>query len=157
MSNKVRVLICDDHELFRTSLGSLLEHESWIEIVGEARDGPESVAQALRLRPDVVLMDLNMPGFSGLTATQRIKKARPEIKVLVLSMYDEEEAVISSLQAGASGYVQKDSQFEQLIEAVRAVEKDTIYLSPAVFKKLARYYGKDLPAPLQFVKRQRSA
>lgn len=155
--HQVRVLICDDHELFRECVKAVLEQEAWIEIVGEARNGPEAVEKALRLSPQVVLMDLSMPGYSGLLATEKIKKARSKIRVLVLSMYDDEEIVVRCLNAGASGYVQKGAQFSQLVQALEVVEGGGIYLSPGVFKKLSRKERASLQVPAQRYARQRPA
>ncbi len=149
MSGKIKVLICDDHPLFRAGVKAMLGQESWIQVVGEARDGREAVEQALSLRPDIVLMDLNMPGMNSLLATRQIMEARAEIRVLMLSMYDDEEIVMGCLEAGASGYVQKDAQFSQLIHALEVVRGDGTYLSPSVFKKLSPRHAKQLPERLQ--------
>lgn len=149
MSDKVKVLICDDHRLFREGVRAVLRHEPWIEIVGEADNGFDAVKKALRLVPDVVLMDLNMPVMSGLEATQQIKQAQRRVKVLVLSMYNEEEIVASALAAGASGYIQKDAQFSELIRAIDVVRKGGTYLFPGFFKRSFERTVKEYPGRLR--------
>ncbi len=157
MRHPVRVLICDDHELFREGVKAMLGQEPGVEIVGEARNGPEAVQKALRLSPDVVLMDLNMPGCNGLLATEKIKKTRSKIRVLMLSMYDDEEIVARCLNAGASGYVQKGAEFGQLMQAIEVVEGGGIYLSPGVFRKLSGKEKASLHLLAQRQARQRPA
>lgn len=145
MSEKVKLLICDDHRLFREGVRTVLGFEPWIDIIGEAVNGFDAVDQSLRLNPDMILMDLNMPGMGGLEATRQIKQAQPQVKVLVLSMYDEEEIVTSCLAAGASGYIQKDAPFSQLIRAIEVVQKGGTYLFPGFFKRSHKRKAKEYP------------
>jgi two-component system response regulator NreC len=139
---RVRLLICDDHELFREGVKAILRQEPAIEVVGEARDGREAVDKALQLRPDVVLMDMEMPDLNGLEATRRIRHAEPAVKVLILTMYAEDELVARCLEAGASGYVLKDIPVSQLVYALQAVSKGGKYMSPAALEGMVeRYVG----------------
>lgn len=132
MTERVRVLICEDHALFREGLSAILAAHPTLEVVGEACDGNESVQLAKALRPDVVLMDIEMPELSGLEATRRIRRAVPSSRVLVLTLYDDEEVVTECLEAGAAGYVLKESPSAQLIYAIEAVQRGQRYLSPRV-------------------------
>ena len=132
----IRLLIVDDHAVLRSGLRVLLNAQPDMEVVGEASDGAEAVAEALRLRPTVVLMDVAMSGESGLDATARIKQAAPEVKVLVLSMYDDESYLRRALEAGASGYALKRAADTDLLSAIRAVARDEVYLHPALTRVL---------------------
>src|SRR5260370_26237603 len=105
MKSKVKVLLCDDHTLFREGIKAIIKSEPSLEIVGEAADGREGVEKARELNPDVVLMDISMPDLSGFDATRRILQANPRTKVIILTMYEEEEVINRCLEAGASGYV----------------------------------------------------
>ncbi|HXB56306.1 MAG TPA: response regulator transcription factor [Vicinamibacteria bacterium] len=142
MNETIRVLICEDHALFREGLRAILRDHTHIEIVGDATTGREAVEKTKRLRPDVVLMDLEMPEMSGLEATRRIRQADARVKVLVLTLYDDEEVVARCLDAGAAGYVLKDGPSEQLLLAMEAVHKGQRYLSPAVLTKVVDYSRK---------------
>ena len=146
MSAKTRVLICDDHELFREGIKAILRTEEGVEIVGEARDGGQAVGEALRLRPDVVLMDMEMPGLNGVEATRRIHEGEPRIPVLILTMYGEEELVARCMQAGAAGYVLKDVPAAQLLYAIQAVGRGGRYMSPEVLKGVLEQYVGGSPA-----------
>jgi len=127
-----RVLLADDHEIFVEGLRSLLNKEPQLEVVGAVTDGSQAVRQVLELEPDVVIMDLSMPDMSGIEATQLIKTERPEVKILCLSMHSDKGFVMGALDAGASGYVLKDGAKRELLEAIRAVTADQVYLSPCV-------------------------
>jgi two-component system response regulator NreC len=140
MSQPVKILICDDHELFREGLKAILRDETGIEVVGEARDGREALEKAARLRPDLVLMDMEMPNLNGIEATRRIRQAHPNVKVLILTMYGEEELVARCLEAGASGYVLKDVPATQLLYAIRAVHRGGKYMSPEALKGIVERY-----------------
>jgi DNA-binding NarL/FixJ family response regulator len=129
---KIRILIADDHGIVRAGIRSLLENQPDMEVVGEAADGWEAVTLATRLRPDVVLMDIAMPGLRGMEATQEIHQGVPEVRVLALTMHDREEYFFAMLEAGASGYVLKEGAPEELLTAIRAVHRGEAFLSPAV-------------------------
>lgn len=140
MNKKCRVLICDDHADFRDLVKYALKRVPDIEVIGEAGDGGEVVDKALKLRPDVVLMDLNMPVFTGLEATRRIKEANKRIKVLIVS-FGGDNVVSPCLNAGASGYFQKHRSLSELTQAIDAVRRGDTYLSPSVFEKVSRAGG----------------
>ena len=134
----IRVLIVDDHAVVRTGLKVFLDLQPDIEVVGEAADGSEGVAMARRLQPDVVLMDLLMPNMDGVTAIGRIKAERPETEIVTMTSFIEEEKVTSALEAGASGYVLKDAEAEEVAAAVRAAYAGEVHLDPAVARLLAQ-------------------
>lgn len=143
----IRVVVCDDHALFREGVKTILNSQPGIEVVGEAADGKEGVDIAARIYPDVVLMDVSMPVLKGFDATRRIKKLRPDVKVLILTVYDDEDMVARCLDAGAAGYVLKDSPPLQLVYAVEAVYRGQQYMSPRVLTGLVRQY---LAQPAEF-------
>jgi DNA-binding NarL/FixJ family response regulator len=136
--SRIRVLIVDDHQVVRTGLKVFFDLQSDIEVVGEAADGSEGVALARRLEPDVVLMDLLMPNMDGITAIGRIKAERPETEIVTMTSFIEEEKVTSALEAGASGYVLKDAEAEEVAAAVRAAYAGEVHLDPAVARLLAQ-------------------
>jgi DNA-binding NarL/FixJ family response regulator len=136
----IRVLLVDDHAMFREGLRALFASEDDIEVVGEAGDGEEASRKAADLRPDVVVMDILMPGVNGIEATRRIRAAQPEVKVLVLSMYDDEEHIQRLLAAGASGCMLKRATSDQLVRSLREVVAGGIVLEPSVAAKLVKDY-----------------
>lgn len=133
---KLRVMLTDDHTLFRHGVKTLLSAEPDIEVVGEATDASEAIAKAAELRPDMVLMDIGMPGISCFEAVREIRKVRPEVKVLFLSMYDDEDYLVQCMEVGASGYVLKDSPAPQLLAAIRDISRGGSYLSPRMLSQL---------------------
>jgi len=133
---KIKCLLVDDHTLFRQGVRRLLESESDCEVVGESPDAGDAVEKARELRPDIVLMDIGMPGLSSFEAARHIRKNRPETKVLFLTMYEDEDYLVQCLEVGASGYVLKDTPAQQLVTAVRDVYKGGKYLSSQVLGKL---------------------
>ena len=133
---KIRVLLTDDHTLFRQGIKTLLTAEPNLEVVGEAGNAAEAVAKAAELKPDVVLMDVSMPGLSSFEATRQIRKSRPETKVLFLSMYDDEDYLAECMEAGANGYLLKDCPSEQLMAAIGEVHLGGSYLSPRMLSHL---------------------
>jgi len=137
---KIKVLVCDDHQLFREGVKTILNAQPTLEVVGEASDGKEAVDVALKLNPDVVLMDISMPVLRGFEATRRLKRARPFIKVLILTVYGDEDLVTRCLDAGAAGYILKDTPPVQLVYAIEAVNQGQQYLSPSVLKGLVRQH-----------------
>lgn len=133
---RTRVLIADDHTLFRQGMRNLISNESDIEVVGEASTGNEVLQMIDLTRPDLVLMDVSMPGLSSFEATRQLKRLRPETKVLFLTMYDDEDYLLESMQAGGSGYILKDSPTEQLLTGIRDVQNGGSYLSPRMLAQL---------------------
>src|SRR5947209_2174800 len=133
---KIKCLLVDDHTLFRQGVRRLLESESDFEVIAEAADGGEAVEKARDTRPDVVLMDIGMQGLSSFESARQIKKNRPEVKILFLTMYDDEDYLVQCLEVGASGYVLKDTPAPQLLTAVRDVYKGGKFLSSQVLGKL---------------------
>jgi two-component system response regulator NreC len=137
---KVRLLIADDHKIFRQGIIKLLEEEPDLQVVGEAADGREVVKKATDLKPDVILMDIAMANLNGLEATKQIKKVLPESKIIMLTMHKNEEYVLQSFQAGASGYILKEGAVEELVSAIRSIHADKSFLSPTVSKTLVDAY-----------------
>ena len=133
---RIRILLADDHTLFRQGVKTLLATEPDMEVIGEAADGIGAVEKATELKPDVILMDIGMPGPSSFETTRQIKKTCPETKVLFLTMYDDEDYLVESMEVGASGYVLKDCPAAQLVAAVRDVWGGGSYLSPRMLSQL---------------------
>jgi DNA-binding NarL/FixJ family response regulator len=146
MAGKIRVLLADDHVLVRQGIRQFLEDEGNIEVVAEADDG----AQALRLvdehRPDVAVLDVRMPEVTGVEATRRIKERVPEVRVLILTAYDDDPYVFALLQAGADGYVLKTASADELVRAVRTVHAGQSALSPEIASKVVRQMASGRPA-----------
>ena len=138
--NKIRVLLAEDHTIVRKGLRSLLDGEAGIEVIGEAEDGREAVEKVQQLLPDVVLMDIAMPGLNGLEATRQIKKRFPEVQVLILTMHANEEYIFQILRAGASGYVVKQAAPTELISAIRAAYRGDSFLSPSISRTVIQEY-----------------
>jgi two-component system response regulator NreC len=136
----IRVLLAEDHTIVRKGLRSLLEGKDEIDVVGEARDGREALRKTEQLHPDVVLIDIAMPGLNGIEATRQIKRRFPEISVLVLTMHDHPEYVRQMLHAGASGYVVKQAAPTDLLAAIEAVHRGESYLSPSLSKTVIQEY-----------------
>lgn len=136
----IRVLLADDHDLVRAGFRSLLERLEGIEVVAEADDGREALSLIARHHPDVVLMDIKMPGLNGIEAMSRALRETPGTRVVMLSMYANEEYVVQSLRAGAIGYLLKDAATAELELAVRAAARDETYLSPAISRHMIQEY-----------------
>ncbi|MCK4403505.1 MAG: response regulator transcription factor [candidate division Zixibacteria bacterium] len=137
---KVKLLVADDHKIFRQGIKKLLEEESDLQVVGEAANGREAVKKATELKPDVILMDIAMANLNGLEATKQIKKVLPDIKVIMLTMHKNEEYILQSFQAGASGYILKEGAVEELVSAIRSIHQDKSFLSPTISKTLIDAY-----------------
>ena len=144
--NKITVFLADDHLILREGIRSLLEKVPDIEVVGEASDGVEAVAKVEQLVPDVVLMDIAMMKLSGLEATRQIKERNPQVKVLVLTMYETDQYISQMLQSQASGYVVKTAAASELVSAVRAVHRGDVYLYPAIARMLVTDYLEQVKA-----------
>ncbi|HEY8761457.1 MAG TPA: response regulator transcription factor [Candidatus Dormibacteraeota bacterium] len=134
----IRVVIVDDHELLREGTRQILQRDATIEVIAEASRGDQAVEVVARLQPDVVLLDLRLPGLPGIEVARRIAQLSPATRVLVLSAYDEEDYVLEALQAGAAGYLLKTAPSNELLEAVRAVAAGATVLEPSVSAALAR-------------------
>ncbi|WP_138443243.1 response regulator [Sinomonas susongensis] len=143
----IRILIADDQALLRAGFRALLDAESDMEVVGEAGTGAEAVAQAARLVPDVVLMDIRMPGGDGLEATRRVLAAQPEgVRIIILTTFELDEYVTGAIRAGASGFLVKDTDPDELVRAVRAVHDGDAMLSPSVTRRLLERLAAERPS-----------
>ncbi len=142
----VKTLVVDDHELFRRGLIALLEGRSGIHVVGEATRGADAIRIAGELQPEVVLMDINMPGMSGIEATQRIKGTAPLARVVVLTVMDNEPQLLGAILAGACGYILKDSPIEQIAEGIKAAARGESLISPPIAARLLAHVRN--PSPL---------
>lgn len=137
----IRIIIADDHTIVRSGISMMINDQEGMEVVGEAEDGNEVIKKALKLKPDIVIMDLNMPpGKNGLLATKQLKELAPEIQIIVLTMHDDNEYIFRVLQAGASGYILKSADDMELIEAIRSVHRGEAYLYPKATKVLIESY-----------------
>ena len=135
------VLIADDHQLFRDGVRSLLDAQPDMECVGEATTGEEAVCRAMELQPDVILMDVQMPGMSGVEATRQIVSNCPQMRVLVVTMFEDDALVFAAMRAGARGYLLKGARHEDMVRAIRAVGNGDAIFSPAIAGKLVEYFG----------------
>lgn len=136
MTAPIRVILADDHAMFRQGTAELLNHEADIEVVGQAADGQEAIELTARLHPDIVVMDVRMPGLSGIEATRRIRSQHPDVQVLVLTAHDDDQYIFSLLQAGASGYLLKSAPISDLINAIRHVQAGESPLDPGIARKV---------------------
>lgn len=141
----LRVVVADDHTLFREGVASLLERTQDVEMVGEAATGEQAVSVSLRLLPDVVLMDLQMPGMGGIEAIRRIAERQPEIGLIALTMFEDDESVFAAIRSGARGYVLKDADRGSLLRAVRAVAAGEVLLGTPIAQRALKYFV--MPAP----------
>ncbi|WP_336641370.1 response regulator transcription factor [Microbacterium sp. USHLN272] len=139
MTEKIRVLLVDDQQLIRLGFRMVLEAENDIEVVGEAGDGEVAIAQAAALQPDLVLMDIRMPGLDGIAATEQIVHRHPQTRVLVLTTFDLDEYAFGAIRAGASGFLLKDVQRHELLSALRAVHRGDAALSPRITRMLLQH------------------
>ena len=146
---KIRVLLTDDHTLFRQAMRKLIASEVDMDVVGEAGNAADAVTRAAELRPDVVLMDIGMPGLSSFEATRQIRKQRPETRVIFLSMYDDEDYLAESVEVGSNGYILKDSPAEQLLIAIREVHGGGSYLSPKLVSRLVDDFRSQNQSPMR--------
>jgi len=140
----IRVLLADDHALFRAGIRMLLEHSSGVEVVGEAADGREAVRLIKQMQPDVVLMDITMSGLNGLEATAQVMQECPQVRVIILSMHLNEQYVMQAVRAGAAGYLLKDAAAIELEQAVKAVARGDTYMDQAASKHLLADYRRRL-------------
>jgi DNA-binding NarL/FixJ family response regulator len=155
----MRILIVDDHGIVREGLKSLIEKQSEMKVIGEAMDGNKAIQLTKKLSPDVVIMDVSMPNLNGVEATKYILREKPDVKVIILSMHTDSNIVKQSLKAGASGYVLKSYLFDELLNAIKAVEKNRCYLSPRITGVLVDNFrteqAVDNPQPPELTARER--
>jgi len=146
--SRIRVLIADDHPVFRYGLRALLTSEATLmEVVGEATTGEEAIALAAQCLPDVILMDVNMPGLNGIEATRRILAATPQIGILMLTMFDDDESVFAAMRAGARGYLLKGAEGDEAIRAITVVHKGEAIFSSTIARRLMGYFGAPRKSP----------
>jgi len=136
----VRILLAEDHSVVRTGLRLIIDHEEDMAVVGEAEDGLQAIQKAHEVRPDVIVMDMTMPGLGGLEATRQIKRDLPDTHILFLTIHDNEEYFFQAVQAGADGYVTKSSPAWEVLTAIRTVQHGDYYLNPSVAKMLVGDY-----------------
>jgi DNA-binding NarL/FixJ family response regulator len=138
---RTRVMVADDHPVFRRGMRAILGAEPDIELLGEATDGEEAIALALKLRPDVILMDLNMPNVTGIEATRHILEENPETAVLMLTMFEDDKSIFAAMRAGAHGYVLKGADGAETLRAIRAAASGEAIFSPAITRRLTGYFA----------------
>jgi DNA-binding NarL/FixJ family response regulator len=137
----IRILIADDHPLFRDGLRALLESVPDMQVIGEATTGEEVLTQAESLQPDVILMDIKMPGMNGIEATRRILRTSPHICILIVTMFEDDDSVFAAIRAGARGYLLKGAAQEETLRAIRAVASGEAIFGPAIAQRLMHYLG----------------
>jgi DNA-binding NarL/FixJ family response regulator len=141
MEDTVRVLIADDHPLFREGMRGRLDRVADVAVVGEAASGDEAVELAHKLEPHIILMDIKMPGLNGIEATRKIQQASPQIGVLVLTMFEDDDSVFAAMRAGAKGYLLKDSGGEGVVHAIRAVASGEAVFGPGVAERIIGFFS----------------
>jgi DNA-binding NarL/FixJ family response regulator len=141
MEDTVRVLIADDHPLFREGMRGRLDRVADVAVVGEAASGDEAVELAHKLEPHIILMDIKMPGLNGIEATREIQRANPQIGILVLTMFEDDDSVFAAMRAGAKGYLLKDSGGEGVVHAIRAVASGEAVFGPGVAERMIGYFS----------------
>ena len=144
-AERLHILIADDHLLFRDGVRALLKAAPEMELVGEATTGEEAVALAAELQPDVILMDIQMPGLSGVEATRRIVSASPHIQILVVTMFEDDRTVFGAMRAGARGFVLKGADYEEMLRAIRAVSNGEAIFSPSIATRMSVYFANMQP------------
>jgi DNA-binding NarL/FixJ family response regulator len=140
----IRVLIADDHVFYREGVRALLNNVPEITVVGEASNGEEAIVKAAEQKPDVILMDLKMPGTNGIEATRRISQTQANIGVLVITMFDDDDSVFAALRAGARGYLLKDADRDDLVRAITAIQRGEAIFSPAIAQRMIHYFNTPL-------------
>ena len=141
----LRILIADDHPLFRKGMRTLLTATADTEVIGEATTGQEAIELAATFQPDVILMDLQMPGMNGIEATRQIVHTSPHIRILVVTLFEDDASVFTALRAGARGYVLKDAKEEEIVRAIRAVGSGEAIFSPAIATRLIDFFAAPRP------------
>jgi DNA-binding NarL/FixJ family response regulator len=142
----LRILVADDHPIFRHGISALVDIVANLELVGEATGGDEAVALTESLQPDLVLMDLQMPGLNGIEATRRISAACPHVRILMVTMFEDDASVFAAMRAGAHGYVLKDATKEEIVRAIQAVGNGEAIFSPAIARRLLAFFASPHPS-----------
>jgi DNA-binding NarL/FixJ family response regulator len=145
----IRVVVADDHPLFRDGLRTLTSLEAELELVGEAANGADAVHLALELGPDVVVMDLHMPDLNGIEATRRIVEARPDVGVLVLTMFEDDDSVFAAMRAGARGYLLKGARHEDVVRAIQSVARGDAIFGPSIAARVIDFFSRPASEPPQ--------
>ncbi len=145
MPDTISVLIVDDHQIVREGLRLILETASGIDVAGEAADGAEALRLVAELNPDVVLMDLRMPGMDGLTTIERLQQEHPQVSVVILTTYNEDELMLRGLRAGARGYLLKDTDRQTLLDTIRAAARGETLLTPEIVNRILAYTTGGVP------------
>lgn len=148
----MKILLCDDQAVIRDGMEMLLQLEKDFQVVGTAQDGFEAVELAAKKQPDLILMDLKMPGMNGIEATREIRKKYPDMKILVLTTYDDDEWVFDAIRAGASGYLLKDTPRQKIVEAIRGTMDGKSFVDPAVAGKLLNQVASNQTQPASILK-----
>ncbi len=139
--DSIRLLIADDHTFYREGIRAILNTVPGIEVIGEAASGEEVVAWAQEHQADVILMDIKMPGLNGIEATRQILRVDPQVKILIVTMFEEDEPVFAAMRAGARGYLLKDADQDELIRAIQAVYRGEAIFSPAIAQRMIQYFA----------------
>jgi DNA-binding NarL/FixJ family response regulator len=150
MTEPISILVADDHTLFRDGLRALFASLPGTKIIGEAADGASAVSMAEERQPDIVLMDIQMPGINGIEATRRIVSASPHIGVIVVTMFEDDDSVFAAMRAGARGYVLKGAGQEEMLRVIRAVARGEALFGPAIATRLAAFFNAPQPANSAF-------
>lgn len=146
MMETIRILVVDDHPMFRNGLHALLDSLPQMKWIGEASDGQAAIEMALRLQPDVILMDIQLPEMNGIDATRQILHDSPHIGVLIVTMYEDDDMVFAAMQAGARGYLLKGADQDEIIRAMQAVSEGQAIFSPGIAQRLVNYFSKSRSA-----------
>ena len=147
--DEIRVLIADDHALFRYGMRAMLNSDPGFEVVGEAATGEEAVGKATELKPDIVLMDIQMPDLNGIDATRRIVQVDPRIGVVVVTMFEEDDSVFAAMRAGARGYVLKGADADEVVKVMRAVAEGEAHFGPDIARRLMGFFSAPKHAPTE--------
>lgn len=147
--SSIRILVADDHALFREGLSALLLSVPDTDVVGEAATGEEAVTKAAELQPDVVLMDIQMPGINGIEATRRVIRDSPHIGVIVVTMFEDDDSVFAAMRAGARGYVLKGADQDEILKVIRAVAGGEAHFGPKIAQRLMNFFSVPTPAHVE--------
>jgi DNA-binding NarL/FixJ family response regulator len=145
----IQILLADDHTLFRNGMQALLGLYPDIQVVGEASTGEEAILKSEELQPDIILMDIRMPGINGIEATRRIIHTSPNICIIIVTMFEDDDSIFSALRAGARGYILKDANKEEVLRVIRAVASGDSSFSPEIAKRMMHFFSRLQPAPGQ--------